>query len=637
MKQTKKPRNFRFFSETDKPLAADYDKKQLGAVWFADRTEFCVWSPLAEGVTLNLYRDSVTGKPYQTAQMTCENGFWKCSVSGNLNGMFYTYTLAIDGEKRETIDIYAKAGSANGTRGMIFNTATAEIEWIPFKAVPKSEAVICEVHIRDFSADEGGNFSVRGKFSAFTETGVTNSHGDRIGLDYLAELGVTHVQLLPVQDFASVDELADNPSYNWGYDPMNYFFPEGSYSAQPDNPLVRVREFKALVNALHSRGIAVVMDVVFNHVYDVCGSPFDGTFPDYYFRHDKNGNFSNGSGCGNELASERAMARKFIADCLCYWVREYHVDGFRFDLMGLLDITTLKFCEKRLKAINPDILLYGEGWTGGCSPLAESRRGVIANMRKLPGFSMFSDQFRDCVKGSVFCDEDCGYINGNAKYRRSFMKSVLAGGVYHPQIRRKREHCNTDNPLQWINYVECHDNLTFADKLMVSMPDSTPTERLAANKLGAALVFLSQGVPFFALGQEFMRTKGGNHNSYNASDSVNSIKWDMLTENRNLADYYKGLIAIRRKFSEFRLCSGEEIRQRVRFRNLWGGAFCVTVGDFILAVNPSQRTLTVKADGEYSVYADGQNASPEPLYTVADGLSVSSVSVVLARLCKQKN
>lgn len=620
------------FSQIDKTFAKCADSKTLGAVWSENRIEFHVWSPLADSVMVNLYYDDRTDDLYRVVPMTCDNGFWDVVIPGYYSQLYYTYTLCINGEEIETIDPYAKAGSVNGRRGVIFDFEKTQIEWTPFKAVPKSEAVICEVHIRDFSADENGNFDVRGKFSAFTQTRVTNAHGDSIGLDYLAELGVTHVQLLPVADFASVDERAEKPSYNWGYDPMNYFFTEGSYSEYPHKPALRVREFKELVNALHSRGIAVVMDVVFNHVYNVKGSSLNKTCPDYYFRHERDGKLSNGSGCGNEVASERVMARKFIADCLCHWVSEYHVDGFRFDLMGLLDITTLNYCAKRLKAINPDILLYGEGWTGGNSPLAESRRGVIANMPKLPEFSMFSDQFRDCVKGSVFCDEDKGYINGGERrrLRYPFIKSVLVGGVYHPQIRRKREHCNTDNPLQWINYVECHDNLTFADKLAVSMPEASPSERLAVNKMGAALVFLGQGVPFFALGQEFMRSKGGNHNSYNAPDSMNSIKWDMLTENRELADYYKGLIAIRRKFSEFRLCSGEEIRRKVRFRNLSGGAFAVTIGNFLFLINPSKQAVTLNAEGEYSVYADAEKASPEPLYKRSGELTAPPKSVLLA-------
>lgn len=618
----------RNFTYIDKQYAVD---KPLGAIWSKERTLFRVWSPVADYITLNLYADCTAEKPYLTEKMSSENGLWECAVMGNLSGMYYTYSVSIDGTEKETIDIYAKSGGVNGQRGMIYNPSLAEIPFVPFKAVPKDEAIICEVHIRDFSADDSGNFSVRGKFSAFTESGVKNRFGDAVGLDYLEELGITHVHLLPIADYASVDESTENPDYNWGYDPQNYFFPEGAYSSDPYDGFARIIEFKSLVNALHKRNIGVVMDVVFNHVYDVEKSSFNTIFPDYYFRHDNSGSLSNGSGCGNEFASERLMARKFIADCLCHWVDEYHVDGFRFDLMGLTDIETLEYCAKRLKAINPDILLYGEGWTGGASPLPESRRGVISNIERLSDFSMFSDEFRDCVKGAVFSDEDCGYINGKPSENAELMKCVLVGGVYHPDNQRENEYCLSDNPLQRINYVECHDNLTFADKLEISMPNASHEECAAVNRMGAALILLAQGIPFIALGQEFMRSKDGNHNSYNSPDSVNSIKWDMLSENKDTADYYKGLIAIRKRFGEFRLSSGEEIRQKLSFADIEGGVFCMKTGDFLLAVNPTENDVMFALDGEYSVYANHEKAASEPFAYIADSVLAKPHSVVLLR------
>lgn len=618
----------RNFTYIDKQYAVD---KPLGAIWSRAHTIFRVWSPVADYITLNLYKDCKEKLPFFTEKLSCENGLWECAVTGNLSGVYYTYSVSIDGTEKETIDIYAKSGGVNGQRGMIYDPSLAEIPFVPFKAVPKDKAIICEAHTRDFSADESGNFSVRGKFSAFTESGVKNRFGDAVGLDYLEELGITHVHLLPIADYASVDEYAYNPEYNWGYDPQNYFFPEGAYSSDPYDGLCRIIEFKSLVNALHKRNIGVVMDVVFNHVYDVEKSSFNAIFPDYYFRHDNSGSLSNGSGCGNEFASERLMARKFIADCLCHWVEEYHVDGFRFDLMGLTDIKTLEYCAKRLKAINPDILLYGEGWTGGASPLPESRRGVISNIERLHDFSMFSDEFRDCVKGSVFSDEECGYINGKPLENAELMKSVLVGGVYHPDNQRENEYCLSDNPLQRINYVECHDNLTFADKLEISMPDSSREERAAVNRLGAALVLLAQGIPFIALGQEFMRSKGGNHNSYNSPDSVNSIKWDMLSENRETADYYKGLIAIRKRFGEFRLRSGKEIRRKVSFSDFGGGAFCMKTGGFILLVNPTDSDTILLIDGEFEVYADYEKADSEPFCVITGSACAKPHSVLLVR------
>lgn len=626
MKQTE-------FSEIDRLFATD---KELGAVYSPERTIFRVWSPIASRVSVNLYRTALSDCPYKRLEMTAERGVWSASAEGDLHGVYYTLSLVIGGRERETIDIYAMSAGANGRRGFIYNPALLP-KSVPFRAVPKSETVIYELHVRDFSADESADFKARGKFAAFTERGVKNAHGEPAGLDYLADLGITHVHLLPVFDFASVDETAKAPDYNWGYDPLNCFCPEGSYSSDANDGFARVREFRELVNALHERKIGVILDVVFNHVYDVERSPLNLVFPDYYFRHNADGTLSNGSGCGNETASERAMVRKLICDCLVHWLTEYGVDGFRFDLMGLIDTDTLNLCAERLRAINPDVLLYGEGWTGGASPLPEEERGTIANAAKIPAYSLFSDEFRDCVKGSVFSDEDCGYINGNAENRADLMKSALVGGVFHPDIPRERENCRPDSPLQWINYTECHDNLTFWDKLALSMPHSAEEERIAADKLGAALIFLAQGLPFIAAGQEFLRSKplpegnGFDHNSYRSPDSVNSVKWNNATANRSIVNYYKGLIAIRKKFSEFRLESAREIRAQTAFSDLEDGAFLAFIGGFILAVNPLSEELSFTLDGEYEVYANGNRASSEPFSKITEVIFVEPKSVLLIR------
>ncbi len=609
------------FSQIDKEFATD---KELGAIYTPERTIFRVWSPLAERISVNLYRTAVSNAPFKSLPMVSENGVWTVAEEGDLNGTYYTLSVTIDGRELETIDPYAKSAGANGRRGMIYAPALTEPPRpAPFTPVPKSEAVICELHVRDFSMDESADFKARGKYAAFTERGVTNRHGDPAGLDYLAGLGITHVHLLPVFDFASVDETAKRPAYNWGYDPLNHFCPEGSYSSDANDGFARVRELKALINALHERGIGVIMDVVFNHVYDVEKSPMNVVFPGYYFRRDEKGRLSNGSGCGNEFASERVMARKLICDCLCHWLTEYKVDGFRFDLMGLLDIDTLNLCAKRLKEINPAVLLYGEGWTGGASPLPEEKRGTIANSAKIPDYSLFSDEFRDCVKGSVFSDEDRGYVNGSAEYRAELMKSAFAGGV---------------DPIQRINYVECHDNLTFRDKLALSMPESSEEERIAADKLGAALVLLSRGVPFIAAGQELLRSKplpggGFDHNSYKSPDSVNSLKWENAAACRCVMEYYKGLIAIRRRFPEFRAGAAGEIT----FSDLKGGAFLAQIGDFTLAVNPLPEELTFSINGKYEVYADGAHASAEPFREITANAESAAVTARSVLLIKRKS
>lgn len=597
-----------------KKFAAD---AELGAIYTPERTVFRVWSPLAERVSVNLYRAAVSDAPFRSLPMVSENGVWAAAAEGDLNGVYYTLSVVINGRERETIDPYAKSAGANGRRGMIYDPALLP-PLTPFTAVPKSQAVIYELHIRDFSMDKSADFKARGKYSAFTESGVKNSHGDPAGLDYLASLGITHVHLLPAFDFASVDETAKNPAYNWGYDPLDYFAPEGSYSSDANDGFARVREFREMVNSLHSRGIGVIMDVVFNHVYDADKSPLNTVFPDYYFRCNETGKLSNGSGCGNEVASEHYMARKLIADCLCHWVREYHIDGFRFDLMALLDIDTLNLCAERLKAINPDILLYGEGWTGGESPLPEDKRGSIANAAMIPDYSLFSDEFRDCVKGSVFSDEDRGYINGNAKDRAELMKRAFAG---------------SDDPIQRVNYVECHDNLTFWDKLALSMPDSPEEERIAADKLGAVLVLLSRGVPFIAAGQELLRSKpnpdgsGFDHNSYKSPDSVNSLKWDNATIRRDVVEYYKGLIEVRRRFPKL-------FEEAVSFEDLEDGAFLARTGEFTLAVNPLRRPLSIELEGEYEVCADGEKASPEPIRKVSGIAAVSPIAILLLHKIK---
>jgi len=592
----------------------------LGAEYHKDKTVFRVWAPLAEEVTLNIYATGNDDEILSGYSMVCENGVWTSELAGDLDGKYYTYTVKDADGERETIDIYARSAGVNGKRGMIFDPDTVcPNGWQDSSTVKLenyTDAVIYELHVRDFSADESGNFKFRGKFKAFTEKNVTNSIGETIGLDYIASLGVTHIHLLPVYDFATVDESSSEPQYNWGYDPLNYNVPEGSYSTDPFDGKSRVREFREMVLAAHKKGIGVIMDVVYNHTYYSEESSFSKTFPGYYYRHSWDGSFSNGSGCGNEFASERRMASKYIVDSLCYLASFYKLDGFRFDLMGLLDISTLNEAAARLRAINPDIILYGEGWTGGASPLEEYLRAMKHSAGKMPEFAFFSDDFRDTVKGNVFSDWSKGYINGEDRRFAEKMRSLLCGGVYHPCVQLHGERYWTDTPCQTVNYVEAHDNLTFGDKLRLTMPGASVEDLIRINKLGASLVFLAQGIPFIQAGQEFFRSKplpngGFEHNSYNSPDSVNSLKWDELTPYRSLSDYYKGLIAVRKKFPELRLTSGDEIRRRVIFSDLGGGAFVVRIGRVTYAVNPTWQDRILYAEG--NVYIEDGIATGEPL------------------------
>ncbi|MBD5383714.1 MAG: type I pullulanase, partial [Ruminococcaceae bacterium] len=501
--------------------AADrqYFSGKLGADCSPERTVFRVWQPFAENVDLRLY--NAKNEPVFTAPMERKNGVFEYEKKGDLDGVFYTFSVKRNGETVESADPYSAAVTADGERGQIVDMRRhAPDGWENERNISAENPIIYELSVRDFSMDESADFASRGKFPAFCEENVNNSYGDIAGLDYIKKLGVTHLQLMPIFDFD-----LDGGEYNWGYNPRFYNAPSAYYS-QSDG----VSELRRLVSAAHKKGLGVVMDVVYNHVFSADDSPFGRIFPRYYFRG--NETYSNGSGCGNEFASERKMARKFILDSLEFLAREYKLDGFRFDLMGLLDIGTLREAERRLRKINPDILLYGEGWTGGASPYPERFRAVLRNAKKLPNYAFFNDRFRDGVKGSVFNDKDAGYVNGaDDEWHLAPIKWALSG-MFPSDFW-------TDNPAQTINYVECHDNSTLFDKLKISLDGADRERIIKADKMAAALIFLSRGIAFIQAGQEFLRTKNGCGNSYNAPDSVNSLKWDKVTENRDIVEYYR--------------------------------------------------------------------------------------------------
>lgn len=574
-------------------------------------TTFRVWQPLAERVELRLYNED--GSVVKRAAMRSKDGFFECRVRGDLDGVYYTFAVTQGGETVECADPYAKSVTADGERSIVVNMRRhAPKNWTndrPIAFPDLEDAVICEISVRDFSMDENSRFVNRGKFAAFCESKAANSYGDKVGLPYIRKLGATHIQLMPVFDFDM-----DGGEYNWGYNPRFYNAPSAYYS-QKDG----VRELRELIAMAHKKGLGVIADVVYNHVFDVDNSAFQKLFPGYYFRtENETGAFSNGSGCGNEFASERRMARKFIVDSLVFLAREYHLDGFRFDLMGLLDIETLRAAEYKLRAINPDILLYGEGWTGGSSPLAEKRRAVLGNARELHNFAFFNDSFRDAVKGSVFNAKDRGYVNGNADDWHYDRVCAALSGKYSDDFW-------TDDPCQTLNYVECHDNLTLFDKLKTSLEGVSAERIMQADKMAAALVFLSRGMAFFQAGQEFLRSKNGECNTYNLPDSINSLKWDRITENRGVVDYYRGLIKLRRRFrGEF----GERVFERI------GGGFMMTAGDFVLIVSPTDEVISPGLDGKFKVFADKDRASDKPLYT-AKRLCCAGYSILLARRVKE--
>lgn len=553
-----------------------YTENDLGAVYSQKMTRFKVWAPEAESVKLNLYKQGEGDNLIEQHVMKkSANGTYVFEKQGDCNGIYYTYTVVNHGEEQEAVDPYTKAAGVNGQRGMVINLAKTNPQGFELDGYRNPEhitdAIIYEGSVRDFTMDESSGVFHNGKFLGLTEANTTNHFGEATALDYISDLGITHVQILPAFDFETVDEKNQKAQYNWGYDPDNYNVPEGSYAVSPYDGAVRIQEMKQMVLALHSRGIGVIMDVVFNHTYRRDDSNLQKIVPGYYYRSDETG-YTNGSGCGNEVASDRPMVQKLIVDSLIYWAKEYHIDGFRFDLMGVLDIDTMNVIAERLKEIRPDIYLYGEGWNGGPSSLAEEKRAFKASAKRMPGIGMFNDDIRDTIKGSVFYDDHLGFVNGGTHLENA-LRYGITGAVAHPQVDYDAYGSRpwAKEPGQSINYVSCHDNYTLWDKLSVSCPEASEEKKKAMNRLCAAIVFTSQGVPFIQAGEEFLRSKplpekkGFAENSYNMPDAVNSIKWDNIHEYPDMIAYYKGLMALRKAHPVFRMQSEAEMTQNLCF------------------------------------------------------------------------
>lgn len=539
-------------------------------------THFRLWSPKAQDVKLNLYNTGLNGEPYQTLPMTfhAENGTWTASVPEKLYGKFYTFQVK-QGDKwlSETPGVWAKAVGANGKRAAIINLAETNPEGWDADKRPKVEnftdVIVYEMHHRDFSMSPTSGVANKGKFLALTEEGTTSPEGQKTGIDHLKELGVTHVHILPSYDYNSVDEtnLQDN-TYNWGYDPLNYNAPEGSYSTNPSDPKVRIREMKDMIKALHDAGIGVIMDVVYNHTAENDGSNFELTAPGYYHRHWDDGRYSDASGCGNETASDLQQMRDYIINSVKYWAEEYHIDGFRFDLMAIHDTETMNQVAAELKKIDPSIFVYGEGWTAGDSPLPADQRALKENVAKMTDIAVFSDDLRDAVKGHYSNAEDRGFATGKPGNEETVKIGIVAATA-HPQVDYSKgnnsKFAYASSPEMIVNYVSCHDDLTLTDKLRKSMPEASDEERMAAAKLAQTIVFTSQGTPFMFAGEEIFRDKKGVHNSYNRPDSINAIDWTLKSRNRDQMDYYKGLIALRKAHPAFRMTSADQIAKHLEF------------------------------------------------------------------------
>ncbi len=543
-------------------------------------TRFALWSPEAEAARVYLYNTDRNTAPYDTLEMKRgDRGVWRASVSQPLYGKFYTFSIKHQGSwLAETPGVWAKAVGTNGERAAIIDFAGTNPEGWDLDRGPKVEnftdVVLYEMHHRDFSMDPSSGIVHKGKFLALTEPGTHNATGEATGIDHLKELGVTHVHILPSYDYNSVDEA--NPQlnqYNWGYDPLNYNAPEGSYSTDPADPAVRVREMKEMIKALHDAGIGVVMDVVYNHTAQNDDSNFSLTAPGYYYRHRADGSYSDASGCGNETASDRAQMGDFIVNSVKYWAKEYHVDGFRFDLMAIHDTETMNRVARELHEINPSIFVYGEGWTAGDSPLPAERRALKENVSRMEGVAVFSDDIRDAIKGHYSNAADRGFATGKPGNEETVKIGIVAATA-HPQVDYSKgnnsKFAYATSPEMIVNYVSCHDDLTLTDKLGKSMTGATPEQRMRAARLAQTIVFTSQGTPFMFAGEEVFRGKKGVHNSYKSPDSVNAIDWQLKHDNAEQFGYYRELIKLRKNHPAFRMTTAEDIARNIVFDKVDG-------------------------------------------------------------------
>ncbi len=573
-KMKKKGPRLKRFTNAELDKFPVYNGKDLGLTYTPTKSIFKVWSPPASEVRLYIFDKEGTPPSDFKIMKKGKNGVWVAKMNGDLAGKYYNFQVMIDSFfLAASVDPYAKAVGTNGELGQVVDLAkTNPPGWETDQKPPlvsAADIVLYELQIRDISIHPSSGIKNKGKYLGLAETGTKTPDGLASGLDHIKELGVTHVHLMPVFDFHSIDEsFPNNLSYNWGYDPQNYNAPEGSFATNPGDGAIRILEFKTMVKALHDNGLRVVMDVVYNHTGATQESVFNQFAPDYYYRRDAMGNYSNASACGNEVASERPMSRKFMLESMVYWAKEYHIDGFRVDLMGIHDIETMNQIMVELRKIDPSIFVYGEGWTAGSSTLSEEKRAVKANVSKLDGIAVFSDEFRDGAKGHVFTPGAKGFINGENKLEES-VKFGIVGGVNHPQVNLEKVNYTkkawAKTPLQCIKYVSCHDNHSLWDRLLLSCPQNTELERLNMDKLAQTMVFTSQGVPFLHAGEEFVRSKELVENSYQSSDKINQINWDNKAKYLDLFQYYQQLILLRKAHPAFRMTTEAQIQKHLKF------------------------------------------------------------------------
>ena len=631
------------YSTEEFEAAYTYEGSDLGTVWTKEKTTFRVWAPTADAVKVNLYESGTAGTDdlLEQLEMTADvNGTWVADKEGDLNGVYYTYLVSVDGKENEACDPYARTTGVNGQRAMVLDLDSTDPEgWEedvdPHYGNNVTDAVIYELHVRDLSSDVRSGITNTGKFLGLIEGGTVNSQGIPTGLDHMKALGITHLHLLPSYDYASVDETDPDAPFNWGYDPVNYNVPEGSYSTDPYHGEVRVKEMKQMIKGLHDNGISVVLDVVYNHVSNAETFCFNQIVPGYFSRISDSGVYSNGSYCGNDTASERAMVKKYIVDSVKYWADEYHMDGFRFDLVGLIDTETINACVEEVHKTHPNVIFYGEGWTMSTQLTKE---GVTLttqpNSTQVPGFAFFSDTIRDALRGPVSNNRENAYLAGKGGYT-SIIRDAFMG---------KATWCKS--PTQTVNYASCHDNMTLYDRLTLSCPDNTVEERIRMNNLAAAIYMTSQGIPFIHAGEEMLRSKptwdgGFDDNSYKSSDKVNSIKWDNLNDPvyQDVVDYYSGLIAFRKAHPALRMTSAEEVAAHIT--PLPGLDFNVVAchigpgangeaGELVVIFNPrSSETAVTLPEGTWTVYVNGDDAGTTPLGTAETEVTVEPISAMV--------
>ncbi len=632
-----------------------YPGDDLEMTWAPSQTRFRIWAPVAEAAEVRLYKTDSDSEPAMVLPMKPDVlGTWIAVYEGNLLHYFYTFRTRHAGHwLGETPGAYARAVGVNGKRAFIFDPVETYPEgWANDKGPQLQspvDAVIYELHLRDISVHPSSGIFYKGKFLGLSETGTTNLWNQSTGLDHLKELGVTHVHILPMFDFHTIDESqTESNEYNWGYDPQNYNVPEGSYSTNPFDPIVRNKELRQMVMALHQAGLGVVMDVVYNHTFDAGSSNFNQLVPGYYYRQNPDGSYSNASGCGNETASERPMVRQYIIESVKYWAQEYHIDGFRFDLMAIHDIETMNLIRQALGEVNPYILIYGEGWTAGDSPLPYENRALKAHISKMPGIAVFSDDLRDAVKGPWYNDKETGFIGGIPGLEESIKFGIVAA-THHPQVNFQAVNYSkapfASSPEQCINYVSCHDNHTLWDKTRLTIPNATQEELVAINKLAGAIVLTSQGIPFLHNGVEMMRSKKGVENSYNAPDSINQIDWNWKYLYKSAVSFYRQLIAMRKSHPAFRMRSQEEIAKNLEF--IETGKPCIVaytlngaaVGDswkrILVIFNGNRHAEQIRIpQGKWKIVLNGDRFMDEPLpYPPIPQLNLlPSAAVIMAEI-----